>query len=158
MEETQFATSIYQHRDGVLRPEFLQSGDEKYVRDIHRICHPHEPARAPGWYFVHPTLVSQDITKNMMIVGFTSFCMADVNGAPTIFGKDVCVLPEYQGRGIAKTLHAARLTIAQRMGAKIFIGSTKDPAMARILIKGGAHKCLPLGMGNYLFMGILEEV
>lgn len=142
----------------ICAPEHMKTGDEKYVRDIHRICHSDEPARPWGWYFINPTLIVTDITMNNLIVGFTSFCVADANGAGTVFGRDVCVLPEYQGIGIAKMLHAARLTIGYIMGAKVFMGSTKDAGMAHILEKAGAHRCLPLGNQGYLYIGLIEEV
>lgn len=139
-------------------PRHLQTGDEKYVRDIYRICHPNEPARPSGWYFTNPTLVIEDISKNNFIVGFTSFTIESGSGATMLLGKDVCVLPKYQGRGLAKILHAARLTIGLTMGAKVFIGATKDPRMAHILKKAGAHRCMPLGEGNYTYMGPIEEL
>jgi len=142
-----------------MRPEFMHTGDEKYIRDVYAVCHPYEAPRPSYWYNLNPTLIVQDITMNNMIVGFTSFYIADNNGALGLFGKDVCVLPEYRGVGIAKVLHAARLTIGYNYGCRMFIGQTHDEAMARILMKAGAHKCIKINaQGDYLYMGNIEEV
>lgn len=138
-------------------PHPMFAGDEPAVREIYKVCHPGSVGRTPFWYFVHPTLC---VTTDGRVVGFTSFTVTIIPGfGETMYGKDVCVLPEYQGRGIARSLHAARLTIGKSIGVRIFMGVTNqdNKAMIGILEGSGMHACLPVG-DDILFTGPIERV
>lgn len=140
-----------------MNPHPMFSGDEPAVRAIYKICNPGVVARPLHWYFVHPTLC---VTMDGMVVGFTSFTVTVIPGfGDTVYGKDICVLPEYQRRGIARSLHEARLTIAKNVGVRIFMGVTSqgNKAMIKILEKSGMHPCIPIG-DNMLFVGPIERV
>jgi RimJ/RimL family protein N-acetyltransferase len=133
------------------------AGDEAAVRAIYKICHPGNTALPLYWYFAHPTLC---VTLEGKVVGFTSFTVTLIPGfGETMYGKDICVLPEYQGRGIATRLHAARLTISRSVGVRIFMGITQpdNKAMIKILENSGMHSCIPVG-DELLFVGSIEEV
>jgi predicted N-acetyltransferase YhbS len=76
-----------------------------------------------------------------------------------MYGKDMCVLPDFRKYGIGASLHVARLAIARAAGVRIFMGVT-DPdnfGMIKILKEYGAHACLPTGSGT-LFVGLIPEV
>lgn len=57
------------------------------------------------------------------------------------YGLDVRVDAAYQGRGIGKLLHKARLCEAARHGASFFVGTSENPAMIRVLEWAGARRC-----------------
>jgi len=138
-------------------PHPMFAGDEAAVRAIYKICHPGNVALPLYWYFVHPTLC---VTLEGKVVGFTSFTVTVIPGfGETMYGKDVCVLPEYQGRGIAKALHAARLATGRNTGVRIFMGVTSqdNKAMVKILENSGMHACIPVG-DELLFVGPIERV
>lgn len=140
-----------------MNPHPMFAGDEPSVRAIHKVCHPGYVARPPRWYFVHPTLC---VTIEGKVVGFTSFTVTIIPGfGETMYGKDLCVLPEYQGRGIAKSLHEARLTVGRDVGARVFMGVTtpSNKSMIRILENSGMHTCIPAG-DDLLFTGPIERV
>ena len=138
-------------------PHPMFFGDEPAVRAIHKVCHPGNIARPPHWYFVHPTLC---VTTDGKVVGFTSFTVTVIPGfGETMYGKDLCVLPEYRGRGIAEALHGARLTIGRSVGVRIFMGVTNvdNKSMIKILENSGMHPCIPVG-DDMLFVGPIERV
>jgi len=140
-----------------LIPNYMMVGDEPQVRALHKKCHPGAVARPTGWYFAHPTLV---IVDGGVIVGHTSFTVTIIPGfGPTMYGMDVCVDPAHRGKGVATSLHAARLTIAYSVGARIFMGVTdsENKSMVRVLERAGAHACIPVGDGT-LYVGPIEEV
>ena len=131
-------------------------GDEKQVREVYKLCNPGAVARPPNWYFVHPTLV---VVTDSIVVGFTSFTLTIIPGfGQTLYGMDMCVHPEYRGRGIAENLHKERLSVGHAAGARIFMGTTQNDnrAMVKILKKAGAHSCIPIG-DDTLFVGPTKE-
>jgi len=138
-------------------PRPMLSEEEKNVRILHKLCHPGVPEPRPFWYFVHPTLV---VNLDNNIVGSTSFCITIAPGfGSTMYGKDLCVHPQYRGNGIAECLHAARLTIGQQVGVTTFMGVTSkhNKKMASILKRSGMHECVPIG-DDLLFIGPILEV
>src|SRR5712691_5453204 len=89
------------------------------LRILYKECHPDWPARPPGWYFCNPTLVA---LNGEGIVGFTSLCINIVPGhGQVMYGQDVCVHPAHRGTGLGKMLHAARLDLAYKVGARVFM-------------------------------------
>lgn len=140
-----------------MTPYPMFTGDEPAVRAIYKICHPGNVARPPFWYFVHPTLC---VIQDSMVVGFTSFTVTVIPGfGETIYGKDLCVLPEYRGRGLADALHKARLAIGRSVGVRIFMGVTShsNKAMVKILENSGSHPCISVD-DDMLFVGHVERV
>jgi GNAT superfamily N-acetyltransferase len=140
-----------------LIPSYMMVGDESQVRALYKVCHPGAVSRPIGWYFAHPTLV---IIDKGVVVGHTSFTVTLIPGfGQTMYGMDVCVDPKYRGKGIGTSLHAARLTIAYGVGARIFMGVTnsENKSMIRILERAGAHACVPVG-DDTLYVGSVTEV
>lgn len=138
----------------VPHPMFL--GDEQQVRAVYKACNPGSVAQPAHWYFVHPTLC---VTTDSKVVGFTSFTTVIIPSfGETMYGKDMCVHPEYQGRGIAQNLHAGRLAVAKSVGVKLFMGITNvgNKAMIHILEASGMHACVPVG-DDLLFIGLVER-
>ena len=130
-------------------------GDEPQVRALYKLCHPGMVVKPTNWYFAHPTLV---VITDGKVVGFTSFTIVVIPGfGETLYGKDMCVHPDYGGRGIAKNLHLARLVIGHRVGARIFMGVTTsdNKSMIRILEGSGMHPCIPVG-DDILFIGPIK--
>jgi len=127
------------------------------VRELYAMCYPGRATQPPGWYFVNPTFVALDGSR---VVGFTSCNVTLLPGyGQVMYGKDMCVHPEYRGRGIAKTLHEIRLALGREVGARIFMGvAFKDNvAMGEILKKAGAHECLTVEDGT-LYTGLIPEL
>lgn len=138
-------------------PRTMFANEEDKVRELFKLCHLDMPEPPPFWYFAHPTLV---VDLDDKIIGSTSFTVTVAPGfGSTLYGKDLCVHPEYRGKGIAECLHAARLTIGQRVGATIFMGATdkNNKKMASILKKSGMHECVSIG-NDILFVGPIMEV
>lgn len=129
---------------------------EAQVRGLYHICHPGCGIQPPFWYFAHPTLV---MCIGDEVVGFTSFTVTVVPGfGPTLYGMDVCIHPDHRGRGLADSLHKARLAVGFSVGARTFIGVTKDENMAAILEKSGMHPCIHTEEDEMLFVGPIVEV
>lgn len=138
-------------------PRQMRDYEDKDVRELFKLCHLRQPEPLSFWYFAHPTLVVEIDDK---IVGSTSFTIVIVPGfGSTLYGKDLCVHPDYRGHGIAELLHTARLSIGGLVGASTFMGMThKDNMkMIRILEKSGMHRCIPVG-NDLLFTGPIPEV
>jgi GNAT superfamily N-acetyltransferase len=120
--------------------------DDQAVRELFAACHPGWRPCPPFWYFAHPTLVIRDRDR---IIGFTSFA---VSIAPildrqayeddVIWGRDVCVHPEYQGHGLGLMLCEERLDVARDLGLHFFIGTTwaSNRAMIAIFERQGCVK------------------
>ena len=139
-------------------PQPMLSEQEAQVRGLYHMCHPAMSIQPPFWYFAHPTLV---LCENNQVVGFTSFTLTIMPGfGSTLYGMDVCVHPEYRGRGIAETLHAARLTIGHSVGARTFMGVVRknNKKMAAILIKSGMHTCIETNIDDIMYVGPIKEV
>lgn len=138
-------------------PHPMFAGDEEAVRNIHKLCYPGTVRQPEYQYFVHPTLC---VTTDSKVVGFTSFTTVVIPGfGETMYGKDLCVHPDYRGRGIARCLHAARLAVARSVRVKLFMGvaNKENKAMIRILEESGMHACVPMGE-DVLFVGLVERV
>src|SRR3970282_570808 len=101
----------------------MQPDEEKQVREVYALCHPEQPARAPEWYWAYPTLV---LIQENHVVGFTSFSLSPgPSGVLTLFGNDVCVTPDCQGRGFGWELAQARLEVGPALGAPRLPRSTR---------------------------------
>jgi len=119
-----------------IRPE--DTGD---VLEIRARCHPEQPWPPTGQFFVYPTLVER---LGEVVVGFTSFSVSPgLAGVPTLYGNDLCVLPAWRQQGIGWALACARVEYGRRVGARLFIGLTRESnhAMVAIFKRQGLHAC-----------------
>jgi RimJ/RimL family protein N-acetyltransferase len=94
------------------------------------------------------------------VIGFTSYTVTLIPGfGQTLYGQDVCVHPGHRGQGIARELHAARLSIGRDIGAHIFMGTVHpdNKTMVRIMEESGMHRCLPVE-DSFLYVGQIVEV
>ena len=127
-------------------------GDEPGVRELYAICHPGEAEQPTDWYFVYPTLV---VILDSKVVGFTSFTVTTMPGfGQTMYGQDICVHPDYRGKGLAEALHTERLNICRRLDIQTFLGVTgrENKGMVKVLEKAGAHSCINIG-NDIMFVG-----
>lgn len=135
----------------MIRPFLLH--DERRVREIFRRCYPDLPEPAESWYFANPTFVA--VNDDGLLMGFTSFTVVilPMHGK-TMYGQHVMVHPEQRGKGIAKELHLARLTIARDLGCALFFGVVHDDnkSMIKILTDAGAHRCVPAADGGFVYV------
>ena len=112
------------------------------VEAIYRACHPTWPARPAEWYIGFPTLICRAKGR---IVGFTSMSLSwpptelQTTKGYVLWGHDVCVHPEAQGRGVGWRLCEARLAFGRTLGAHFFLGMTwpGNKPMIRIFERQG---------------------
>lgn len=119
--------------------------DEAEVRAIYAACHPGWPQRAPRWYEVFPTLVAVD---DDTVVGFCSYSVAippkpEITAMFMLYGQDIGVRPDYQGRGLGRRLAEARFDAGRAVGAKVYMGFTQpdNGPMIRIFEEQGLKPC-----------------
>lgn len=124
----------------IVRP--MASYDWPAIRDVYRRAHPGWPDKPREWWLANPTLVyTVPGADGRRVVGHTSL-MVDTLQRIAHY-RDVCVDPDFAGRGVGRLLVMERETFARDAGATMFIGCTWDEneAMVRIFEKLGYHRC-----------------
>ena len=114
---------------------------ELEVRALFKACHPNWPEQPAGFYDqATRTIVALDGDE---LVGFTGYSLEmSQDGVRVMVGRDVCVSPTHQGKGLGMALCLERLRIAKVLGMKAFVGSTDaegNEPMRRLFEKLGAH-------------------
>jgi GNAT superfamily N-acetyltransferase len=134
------------------------------VMEIYTQVHKFATPRAESDWFMLPTLVAVvhegGEIPDFTIAGYTTMCA----GIDHVFhNMETCVLPEYEGHGIGKSLFAARMKVARESGAHIVLASVEDtnPAMQHIAESHGMHAChkwyFPDGSAGRIYTSRIER-
>lgn len=122
-----------------MTPRRMYTTDLGGVEALYALCHPVWPSRAPAWYLATNTLVLHDQGH---LIGMTSGSVTVPpslelarQGEWVMYGHDVCVHPDYRGKGYGMMLATARMQLGRQAGCQTFIGATwtGNAAMRAIL-------------------------
>ena len=129
----------------MLRP--YEGSDAGAVDKLYAACHPTWPAKPPGWWWAHPTLVLEAAGQ---LIGATAFTitpppapelltLAKRRGAEVGWGHGIYVDPAERGKGHGLTLAMQRHRALKALGIGFFFGMTQpgNAAMVAIFTKQG---------------------
>ncbi len=118
--------------------EPMAPADDEAVRELFHACHPGWREMPPLWHFVHPTLIIRDRHR---VIASTSFAVSvapilerERHDDEVLWGRDVCVHPDYRGHKIGYMLCEERLDVGRALGLTFFIGMTWPSNRAMISI------------------------
>lgn len=124
---------------------FLEAAEHDEATELYALGHPGWPRLTSLWHFAHPTLV---IRAGGRLAAAAAFSVAVAPLAEranqndeVMWGRYLCVHPDFRGQGLGTILFADRLDVARELGLHFFIGMTwpSDTAMIRIF---EAHDCV----------------